>query len=169
MTITIGSLFSGIGGLELGLERGLSRSGLQAKTVWQVEKNPYCRRVLAKHWPDAERYDDIKTIDTDCIPPVDLVCGGFPCQGISRANRGRVGVAGERLGLFFELMRIVGGLRPPFIVMENVSAITRPVRVSGVVTNPAPPYSRYRRVGRDRLFCMVGPSTRLHRWRPSPP
>lgn len=73
--MTIGSLFSGIGGLELGLER----AGL-GPVLWQVEKDPYCRRVLAKHWPNVERFDDVTTVRTAALCHVDIICGGFPCQ-----------------------------------------------------------------------------------------
>lgn len=73
--MTFGSLFAGIGGFDLGFER----AGLQCK--WQVEINEFCRKVLAKHWPDVRRHDDVRT-----FPPagdewrVDVICGGFPCQ-----------------------------------------------------------------------------------------
>ena len=71
--ITIGSLFSGIGGLELGLEW----AGL-GPVLWQIEKDPYCRRVLARHWPEVARYDDIRTVGKHNLEPVALMCGGFP-------------------------------------------------------------------------------------------
>ncbi|MBU1483217.1 MAG: DNA (cytosine-5-)-methyltransferase [Gammaproteobacteria bacterium] len=119
MRARIGSLFSGIGGLELGLERaGLGR------VVWQCESDPFARRVLAKHWPDAHRYDDIKTMGL-CgkIEQVEVICGGFPCQDISVAGKG-AGISGERSGLFYELMRIVRLVRPRVVVLENVSALT---------------------------------------------
>ena len=68
----IGSLFAGIGGLELGLERAIPG----AETIWQVEKDPYARRVLAKHWPDIPCFEDITEVQE--VPQVDLICGGFP-------------------------------------------------------------------------------------------
>lgn len=110
----IGSLFSGIGGLELGLEW----SGL-GRTVWQVERDPYCRAVLAKHWPAAERFDDVCTVGASTLAPVDLICGGFPCQDVSGAGKG-AGLAGERSGLWREYARIVGELQPRWVVVENV-------------------------------------------------
>ena len=73
--LTIGSLFSGIGGLELGLERaGLGRA------VWQCEQDAWCRQVLARHWPVVKRYDDITTMGKEEaeVPQVDIICGGFP-------------------------------------------------------------------------------------------
>lgn len=114
----IGSLFSGIGGLELGLERAIPN----ARVVWQVERDPYARRVLAKHWPEARRYEDVREIGVHNLEPVDLICGGFPCQDISLAGSG-AGIEGERSGLWFEFARIIGELRPRYAVLENVSAI----------------------------------------------
>lgn len=114
----IGSLFAGIGGLELGLERAIP----SARTAWQVEIDPFCRRVLARHWPYAERHDDVCTFPTPTTPRVDIICGGFPCQDLSVAGGG-AGLDGERSGLFFEYMRIVRALRPRVVVMENVSAL----------------------------------------------
>ena len=126
----IGSLFSGIGGLELGLEwAGVGH------VVWQVERDEWCRRVLAKHWPDAERFEDVRTargvheidcdMDDDCrcgdvLAPVDLICGGFPCQDVSSAGP-RVGLGGARSGLWSEYIRIVRELRPRVVVVENVA------------------------------------------------
>lgn len=113
----IGGLFSGIGGLELGLERaGVGR------TVWQVEKDEWCRRVLAKHWPDAIRYEDVTEMDWSQVEPVEVLCGGFPCQDISLAGLG-AGMAGERSGLWREYARAIRELRPRFVVVENVSAL----------------------------------------------
>lgn len=113
----IGSLFSGIGGLELGLEwAGVGH------TVWQVEKDDYCRRVLAKHWPDALRFDDVCTVGAHNLPPVDVICGGFPCQDISYAGKG-AGLAGARSGLWYEFARIVGEMGPRYVVVENVAAL----------------------------------------------
>lgn len=115
--VTIGSLFSGIGGLELGLER----AGL-GPVVWQVEKEPFCREVLAKHWPSAMRFDDVRTVGRDVLERVRIICGGFPCQDISYAGSG-AGLAGERSGLWSEFARIIRELRPQFIVVENVAAL----------------------------------------------
>lgn len=117
--LTIGSLFSGIGGLELGLERGI---GNGARTIWQVEQSEYCRAVLAKHWPDATRYDDVRTVGRSTLAPVDVICGGFPCQDISYAGDG-AGLLGERSGLWYEFARIVRELGPRYVVVENVAAL----------------------------------------------
>ena len=115
--MTIGSLFSGIGGLELGLEW----AGL-GPVKWQVENDAFCRRVLERHWPDAERFDDVRNVSARELEPVDVVCGGFPCQDISLAGRGD-GIDGARSGLWSEFARIVGELRPRFVVVENVATL----------------------------------------------
>ncbi len=110
------SLFSGIGGIDLGLDR----AGLQC--VAQVEIDEYCRKVLAKHWPEVPRYDDIKTVGQHNLPECDLICGGFPCQDISNAGK-RAGIDGERSGLWQEFYRIICELRPRYVLVENVSAL----------------------------------------------
>ena len=112
MKPTVGSLFSGIGGFDLGLER----AGWTVR--WQVENNPYRRRVLKRHWPQVELRNDIRT-DTDGLERVDLICGGFPCQNISVAGN-RKGLAGERSALWHELARIVARTRPSWVLVENV-------------------------------------------------
>lgn len=112
----VGSLFSGIGGLDLGLERAGMR------VVWQVENDPYCLKVLAKHWPDVPRYGDIKEINPYDLEPVDLICGGFPCQDLSVAGR-RAGLAGKRSGLFYEFMRIADECAPAWVLIENVHGL----------------------------------------------
>jgi len=114
--LTIGSLFSGIGGLELGLER----AGL-GPVIWQAESDPFARKVLAKHWPGVKVYEDVREIDERAERP-GIICGGFPCQDISNAGH-RAGLAGERSGLWREFARIVGVLRPRFVVVENVAAL----------------------------------------------
>lgn len=106
MSITIGSLFSGIGGFELGL--GWAGFG---PVVWQVEIDAFCREILAKHWPSATRY----------LAPVDLICGGFPCQDVSGAGRG-AGLAGSRSGLWYEMRRVVDEMRPRLVAVENVAS-----------------------------------------------
>ena len=80
-----GSLFAGIGGFDLGLDR----AGMEC--AWQVEIDPYCRRVLAKHWPHVTRFEDIHHVGFDTLQPVDLVCGGFPCQDIVMIGTNNLG------------------------------------------------------------------------------
>lgn len=118
MSIKIGSLFAGIGGFELGLERAIPG----AQTIWQVEQNPYCQSILQKHWPHAQIFDDVCEVGAHNLPPVDILCGGFPCQNITNGGR-KEGIYGEKSSLWFEMRRIIGELRPPIVIMENVSAI----------------------------------------------
>lgn len=114
--LTCGSLFAGIGGFDLGFER----AGI--KTIWQVEIDEYCRRVLARHFPDAERFGDIRECSAANLRAVDIICGGFPCQDISDAGK-RAGIDGERSGLWSEYFRLIGELRPRFVLVENVTAL----------------------------------------------
>lgn len=114
--VRIGSLFSGIGGLELGLEM----AGL-GHTVFQAEVDPYCLEVLAAHWPHAQRLRDVRDVNRDTVPGVDLICGGFPCQDLSVAGKGAGIEHGSRSGLWAEYARIVRDLRPRWVVVENVS------------------------------------------------
>ena len=114
--MTFGSLFAGIGGFDLGFER----AGMECK--WQVEIDPYSRKVLAKHWPNVKRYDDVRTFPTADTDQVDVISGGFPCQDISFAGTG-AGLDGERSGLFFEVIRVARQLRPRIVVLENVAAL----------------------------------------------
>lgn len=113
----IGSLFSGIGGLELGLEW----AGL-GPVAWQVEIEPYCRAVLSRHWPDANReVTDVRAAGVSNLATVDVICGGFPCQDVSSAGK-RAGLAGAKSGLWFEFRRVIGELRPTGVVIENVAS-----------------------------------------------
>lgn len=115
----IGSLFSGIGGLELGLEAAISG----AHTVWQVESAPFPRSILARHWPDADRsVCDVRLAGAHNLEPVEVICGGFPCQDISTAGLG-AGLDGAKSGLWTEYARIIRELRPRYVVIENVSAL----------------------------------------------
>jgi len=115
------SLFSGIDGLGLGLERaGMS-------IVGQVETDPYCRSVLARHWPHVPRHDDVSTFAAwwwqEERPHVDLVAGGFPCQPFSIAGLKR-GTADERW-MWPAMAAVIRQLRPRYVVVENVPALLR--------------------------------------------
>jgi DNA (cytosine-5)-methyltransferase 1 len=112
----LGSLCSGIGGLELGLERALG-----CETIWQVELEPHCRAVLAAHWPNAKRFDDVLTVGSHNLDPVDLICFGSPCQDLSSAGK-RAGLNGPKSRLFYECARVVSELRPEWVVIENVAS-----------------------------------------------
>jgi len=116
MTIAFGSLFAGIGGLDLGLER----AGMVC--TWQVEIDDYATRVLTKHWPDVPKFRDVRSVGAHNLSHVDLICGGFPCQDISNAGQ-RAGITGARSGLWAEYARIVRELRPRYVLVENVSAL----------------------------------------------
>lgn len=149
--LKIGSLFAGIGGLDLGLERARSLTGkTQFQCAWQVENDDYATRVLAKHWPNVRRWGDVCTFPADDhgdtlrdkpgrrngesrtssgepsnngeLWYVDIIAAGFPCQDISFAGRGD-GLDGERSGLFFEVVRVVRQLRPKYVLLENVAAL----------------------------------------------
>lgn len=125
--MTIGSLFSGIGGLEWGLERALG-----AETIWQVEQDDYCRRVLAKHWPDTDRsITDVRDAGVGNLTRPDLIAAGFPCQGVSVAGL-RKGLDDERTKLWWECYRVLAEIRPRIVVLENVSAIVAS-GIAGVV------------------------------------
>lgn len=113
--LTVGSLFAGIGGFDLGLER---TGGFEIR--WQVEIDEYCRRVLEKHWPHVQRYGDIREV-TD-VERVDVLCGGFPCQDISDAGS-MEGIDGRRSGLWREMARLIRLVRPQYVVVENVAAL----------------------------------------------
>lgn len=113
---TFGSLFSGIGGLDLGLER----AGMQC--AWQVEIDDYATKVLQKHWPNVTRFRDVRACGEHNLAPVDLIAGGFPCQDISDAGK-QAGIEGERSGLWAEFYRIICELRPRFVLVENVAAL----------------------------------------------
>lgn len=114
--LEIGSCFSGIGGLELGLERaGVGR------VVWQVEIDPAANAVLAAQWPNVARHPDIRTFQPK-RRSARLVCGGFPCQDVSKAGAG-AGLSGARSGLWGELARTVRVVGCDFLLVENVDML----------------------------------------------
>ena len=115
-------LFSGIGGFSLGLER---TGGFETVAFCEIDK--FCQKVLRKHWPHVRQYTDIKTLtaaqlNADGIT-VDAICGGFPCQDISLAGGGAGMGEGTRSGLWSEYARLIGELRPRYVIVENVSAL----------------------------------------------
>lgn len=114
-------LFSGIGGFSLGLER---TGGFRTIAFCEIE--PYCRAVLAKHWPGVPIYEDVAALTAERLGAdgiaADVICGGFPCQDISLAGKG-AGLAGERSGLWFEFHRLIDEIKPRYAIIENVSAL----------------------------------------------
>lgn len=111
--ITVLDLFSGIGGFSLGLE-----SAGPFRTIAFCEREPYCQAVLRKHWPNVPIYDDVRTINTDGLGRIDIIVGGFPCQPWSQAGQRR-GAEDDR-DLWPEVARLVGELRPKYLIGENV-------------------------------------------------
>ena len=118
--ITIGGLFSGVGGFELGLETAIPHSSVK----WMIEQDDWSRRVLQKHWNNAKLYADIRFVRSYKLEPVDLICGGFPCQDLSIAGQKR-GFKGEKSSLWYEMLRIIRDLRPKVAVLENVGNICK--------------------------------------------
>jgi DNA (cytosine-5)-methyltransferase 1 len=121
VVVNVLDLFSGIGGFSLGLER----AGMRTVAFCEIE--PYCRAVLKKHWPDVPCYEDVRTLtkqrlDADGVS-VELIAGGFPCQDISLAGKGAGIADGTRSGLWAEIARLSGELRPRYVVVENVAAL----------------------------------------------
>jgi DNA (cytosine-5)-methyltransferase 1 len=114
-------LFSGIGGFSLGLER---TGGFSTVAFCEIE--PFPRKVLAKHWPKVPCYDDVRTLTAarlaaDGITGINVITGGFPCQDISVAGK-QAGIGeGTRSGLWSEIVRLVGELRPEYLIVENVA------------------------------------------------
>ncbi len=123
------SLFAGIGGLELGLER----AGMT--TVGQVEIDPYCQQVLARHWPEVPRHDDVRTASdwwtSEPRPTVDLICAGFPCQPFSLAGK-QLGTDDERW-MWPATEAVIRALGPRYVLLENVSALVRDSGAFGAV------------------------------------
>jgi DNA (cytosine-5)-methyltransferase 1 len=110
--LTVGSLFSGIGGLDLGLER----AGM--KVIWQSEIDPYCNKVLKKHWPKVTNHGNIKNIDWTTIERPDVICGGYPCQPFSTAGK-RQGTDDPR-HLWPWVRDAISALQPSYAILENV-------------------------------------------------
>jgi len=113
--LRIGSMFSGLlGGLDLACEHAWPG----ASTAWQLDITG--ADVRRRHWPDAVQVEaDVRTVDPGELAAVDVLCGGFPCQDLSVAGKG-AGLDGERSGLYREVLRFAGKLRPRFVVIENV-------------------------------------------------
>lgn len=118
LSYPVASFFTGIGGLDLGLER----AGLQVR--FQCEVKPFCREILRQHWPALPLSKDIRKIDGSDIPDAAIWAAGFPCQDLSLARMGpRSGLRGSQSGLFHEFVRLVGERLPRTIILENVHGL----------------------------------------------
>ena len=115
MTLTVGSLFAGIGGFDL------AARWMGWRTIWVSEIDPYCNRILAREWPDAPNLGDITKIDWSTVARPDLLCGGFPCQPHSVAGKRKAGA--DSRDLWGECARAVRELRPDYAVFENVPGL----------------------------------------------
>lgn len=114
------SLFSGIGLFDLGVLAALEEAGLSPHLAAQMEIDPFCRRVLAKHWPSAYReVTDVRDVERENTPWADLIIGGFPCTDVSAAGE-QIGLSGQASGLWWEYLRIVDLFRPTGVLVENV-------------------------------------------------
>jgi len=118
MTLRLIDTFSGIGGFSYAAETLVGGF----KTVAFVECEPFCQKVLKKHWPHVEQFHDIRTYQPEPYS-ADVICGGFPCQDLSVAGRGEGIKKDTRSGLWYELYRVICLLQPRYVVLENVSAI----------------------------------------------
>lgn len=127
--LTVGSLCAGIGGFDLAAER----AGMTV--AWQVEIDGFCRDVLASHWPNVPRYMDLKDVHgsegcqhgcDSCLNTVDIICAGFPCQPV--CHHGRREGQNDARWLWPEVIRVVGELKPGYVVLENVVALLHPGR-----------------------------------------
>jgi DNA (cytosine-5)-methyltransferase 1 len=115
------SLFAGVGGFDLGLERA------GHECIAQVEMDPRCREILDRHWPEVPKHDDVRSsIDfadrIGLVGRTDLVCGGFPCQDVSVAGK-RAGLAGERTGLFWDALAFTTHVQARWLLLENVPGL----------------------------------------------
>ena len=139
--MTHGSLFSGIGGIDLGFEW----AGIETK--WQVEIDEYCQKLLSIRFPHTKKFTDVRKVGSHNLEKVDIISGGFPCQDISVAGKG-AGIEGERSGLWTELHRVISELRPRFAFIENVPMLT--IRGGGRVV------SDLAEIGYDAEWQIVG-------------
>ena len=126
--LRIGSLFSGYGGLDLAVEEVFD-----GETVWFSELSPAPARVFAYHWPGVPNLGDITTIDWNAVEPVDVICGGFPCQDVSTVGRMAGLHPGTRSGLWARMAEAIDVLQPEWVVAENVRGL-----LSATATRPTP-------------------------------
>lgn len=153
---TVGSLFTGIGAMDL----AFVKTG-KFDIRWQVEIDPFCRKVLKRHnptcWPNARLHKDVHDVGRRNLEPVDVMVGGFPCQPIS--NAGNRKVYEDSRYLWPEFARIIGELRPRLVFLENVDEIVAPVKRGGEITAPAPALDvlgSLSEMGMDAQWAIVG-------------
>ena len=117
----LGSVYAGIGGLELGLLAAFAEQGVPCELAWQIEIDPFCTRVLSTHFPSTLRFTDVA--DVSSPPFVDVLCGGFACQDVSSAGKG-AGLGTETRSGFtlHHLLRLITEVRPEALVIENVAS-----------------------------------------------
>ena len=126
--LRLGSLFSGLGGLDLAVEEVFN-----AATLWYAENDPCLEALYQYHWPQAQPLGDITTVDWGRVPRIDVLCGGFPCQDLSSAG-GRAGMGpGTRSGLWTVMAQAIQVLNPRWVVIENVTGLL------ATPANPRPP------------------------------
>lgn len=131
MTLRLGSMCTGYGGLDLALAEILN-----VEHGWVADNDPGAAKILAHHWPDVPNLGDITTVDFDQVQPVDVLAAGFPCQDLSRAGDGAGMRFGNRSGLWFRIAHAINILQPRLVVIENVAELrTKPA--DGVV-EPCP-------------------------------
>lgn len=131
--LTIGSLFSGYGGLDLAVERVFN-----ARTVWQAEWEDAPSAVLARHWPDVPNLRDVTAVDWSSVPPVDIITGGFPCQDVSVAGRRAGMTEGTRSNLWGAMRTAIETIRPTYVVAENVRGLLSAKAESARDMEPGP-------------------------------
>ena len=120
MTLTLGSLFDGIGGFPL----AAIRQGITP--LWASEIEPFPIQVTKHHFPETLHMGDITRLDGAKLPPVDIICGGSPCQDLSVASCTRAGLAGARSGLFLEQIRVTKEMRDADIRRGRTGKSVRP-------------------------------------------
>tara|TARA_R110002020_G_scaffold69890_1_gene181706 strand:- start:928 stop:2280 length:1353 start_codon:yes stop_codon:yes gene_type:complete len=118
--VRVGSLFSGIGALDIAVHSVLG----DARTSWFVEREGFCQEILSMRFPGIPVHDDVRSVGAGNLSPIDVLVGGFPCQDLSVAGNGAGISEGTRSGLFFEMWRIAQELQPRFVLFENVPVIT---------------------------------------------
>lgn len=129
----IGSLFSGVGGLDLAVEAFFG-----AETAWHCEWESEPSKVLAARWPGVPNFGDVTAVDWSTVEPVDILCGGFPCQDLSLAGRRSGMRPGTRSGLWSDFVRAIDELKPSVVVIENVRGLLSGCAESDSDVEPCP-------------------------------